>query len=124
VQCLHAAVKNRQELYTVRFFLGLFEAGLWSGMLVQMCYWYRADELAPRIVLLTVLGNFSSVISGVLAFAFNGVTTGGISGWQWYVSSKTKELSKWPRLVLSEGIFTICLGVFVFFFCPDCTFLL
>jgi len=69
----------------VRFFLGLFEAGLWPGMLLQLCYWYRPDEMAPRIVLVTILGNFSSVISGVLAFAFNGVTAGGLSGWKWYI---------------------------------------
>ncbi|KAE8389547.1 major facilitator superfamily domain-containing protein [Aspergillus alliaceus] len=58
VLCCHAAVTNRQGLYTVRFFLGLFEAGLWPGMLVQLCYWYRPDEIAPRIVLVTILGNF------------------------------------------------------------------
>lgn len=83
VLCCHAAVTNRQGLYAVRFFLGLFEAGLWPGMLVHICYWYRPDEIAPRIVLVTLLGNFSSVISGVLAFAFNGVVAGGLSGWKW-----------------------------------------
>ncbi|KAE8337788.1 hypothetical protein BDV24DRAFT_177259 [Aspergillus arachidicola] len=55
VLCCHAAVTNRQGLYAVRFFLGLFEAGLWPGMLVQLCYWYRPDEIAPRIVLVTLL---------------------------------------------------------------------
>ena len=59
------------------------EAGLWPGILLQLCYWYRPDELAKRIVLVTIFGNFSAVISGVLAFAFNGVTTGGLSGWKW-----------------------------------------
>jgi hypothetical protein len=39
--------------------------------------------VAKRIVLVTIFGNFSAVISGVLAFAFNGVTTGGLSGWKW-----------------------------------------
>lgn len=77
---------NRQGLYAVRFFLGLFEAGLWPGMLVHLCYWYRPDELAPRVVYVTLLGCFSTVLSGVLAFAFNGVTTGGLSGWKWYVN--------------------------------------
>ncbi|RAH67308.1 pantothenate transporter [Aspergillus aculeatinus CBS 121060] len=105
VLCCHAAVRNRQGLYAVRFFLGLFEAGLWPGMLVQLCYWYRPDEIAPRIVLVTLLGNFSTVISGVLAFAFNGVTTGGLSGWKW--------------LILTEGIITIVLGVLTYVFLPD-----
>lgn len=53
-------------------------------MLVQLCYWYRPDELPPRIVFVTMLGNFSSVLSGVLAYGFNGVHYGGISGWKWY----------------------------------------
>lgn len=82
--CCHAAVTNKGGLYAVRFLLGLFEAGLWPGILLQLCYWYRPDELAPRIVLVTLLGNFSTVISGVLAFAFNGVYAGGLSGWKWY----------------------------------------
>lgn len=104
--CAHAAVTNRQGLYVVRFFLGLFEAGLWPGILLQLCYWYRPDEMALRIVLVTVLGNFSAVISGVLAFAFDGVDARGLSGWKW--------------LILTEGLFTILLGIYTFFFLPDC----
>ncbi|KAJ5128414.1 hypothetical protein N7448_002133 [Penicillium atrosanguineum] len=92
-------------LYIVRFFLGLFEAGLWPGMLVQLCYWYRPDEIAPRVVLVTVLGCFSTVISGVLAFAFNSVVAGGLSGWKWLIST--------------EGLFTVLLGIFTYFFLPD-----
>ncbi|KAM0080734.1 hypothetical protein ACKRZS_007111 [Fusarium odoratissimum] len=101
----HAAVKNAAGLYTVRAFLGLFEAGLWPGMLLQLCYWYRPDEMASRIVLVTILGNFSAVVSGVLAFAFDGVHAQGLSGWKW--------------LILTEGVFTILLGVFAYIFMPD-----
>lgn len=85
--CCHAALTNAGGLYAVRALLGLFEAGLWPGMLLQLCYWYRPDELAPRIVLVTLLGNFSIVVSGVLAFAFNGVYAGGLTGWKWYAGS-------------------------------------
>lgn len=70
-------------MYIVRAFLGLFEAGLWPGMLLHLCYWYRPDELPSRIVLVNLLGIFSSVISGVLAFAFDGVEARGLSGWKW-----------------------------------------
>jgi len=83
VLCCHAALKNRQGLYVVRAFLGLLEAGIWPGTMLHMTYWYRPDEVAPRVVLVTLLGNFSTVISGVLEFAFNGVTAGGLSGWKW-----------------------------------------
>ncbi|GAB7323890.1 hypothetical protein MBLNU13_g07323t1 [Cladosporium sp. NU13] len=108
VLCCHSVVKNAGGLYTVRALLGLMEAGLWPGILLQLCYWYRPDELAKRIVLVTIFGNFSAVISGVLAFAFNGVKTGGLSGWKW--------------LILTEGIVTIVLGIAVFFLLPDCAF--
>ncbi|KAF3766671.1 MFS general substrate transporter, partial [Cryphonectria parasitica EP155] len=89
--CCHAAVTNAGGLYTVRAFLGLFEAGLWPGMLLHLCYWYRPDEMAPRIVLVTILGNFS--------------TARGLSGWKW--------------MILTEGVFTIFLGISVYLFLPD-----
>ncbi|CZT03211.1 related to putative tartrate transporter [Rhynchosporium graminicola] len=100
----HAAVANRQGLYTVRFFLGLFEAGLWPGIVLHLCYWYRPDEIAPRVVWVTLLGNFSPIVSGVLAFAFNGVNK-GLSSWKW--------------LIFTEGLFTVLLGLVVFFHLPD-----
>ncbi|WAO92177.1 Hypothetical protein NCS54_00967300 [Fusarium falciforme] len=105
VLCCHAAVTNAGGLYTVRAFLGLFEAGLWPGILLQLCYWYRPDEMASRIVLVTLLGNFSAVISGVLSFAFDGVHARGLSGWKW--------------LILTEGVFTIMLGIIVYLVLPD-----
>jgi len=54
-----------------------------------------------------MLGNFSSAISGALAYAFDGVSgKGGLSGWQW--------------LFLVEGIFTILYGVALLWILPDC----
>ncbi|KAF5235626.1 hypothetical protein FANTH_11645 [Fusarium anthophilum] len=117
----HAAVKDAAGLYTVRAFLGLFEAGLWPGMLLQLCYWYRPDEMASRIVLVTILGNFSAVVSGVLAFAFNGVNAQGLSGWKWYTPYNMSQgwADSSSRLILTEGVFTIILGIFAYIFMPD-----
>ncbi|KAF5982452.1 hypothetical protein FBULB1_4300 [Fusarium bulbicola] len=117
----HAAVKDAAGLYTVRAFLGLFEAGLWPGMLLQLCYWYRPDEMASRIVLVTILGNFSAVVSGVLAFAFNGVHAQGLSGWKWYTPNNLSQgwADSSSRLILTEGVFTILLGIFACIFMPD-----
>lgn len=56
-----------------------------------------------------MLGNFSSAISGALAYAFDGVSgSGGLSGWQW--------------VFLVEGIFTILYGVAILFVLPDCMY--
>jgi MFS family permease len=84
VTCCHAAVKNSQGLYAARFFLGLMEAGMFPGVILQLCYWYRPDEMARRLLYFYMLGNFATVISGVLAFAFDEASgKGGLSGWQW-----------------------------------------
>lgn len=106
VLCCHAAVTNAAGLYTVRALLGLFEAGLWPGILLHMCYWYRPDEMSPRIVWVSLLGCFSTAISSALAYGFSGVETAGISSWKW--------------LILTEGIVTIVLGIAVYFGLPDC----
>jgi sugar phosphate permease len=56
------------------------------------------------------LGNFSNVISGVLAYAFDTVSgRGGLSGWQY--------------MFLIEGLVTIVFGVALWFILPDCKFL-
>ncbi|KAG0645539.1 Pyrrolocin biosynthesis L [Hyphodiscus hymeniophilus] len=104
--CCHAAVKNKEGLYAARFFLGLFEAGLFPGVILQLCYWYRPDEMSRRLLYFYILGNFSTVISGVLAYGFDGVSgKGGLSGWQW--------------LFLVEGLFTVLFGIALWFLLPD-----
>jgi hypothetical protein len=77
-----------------------------------------------QIVLVTIFGNFSAVISGVLAFAFNGVNTGGLSGWKWCAlnvhSTDVAQADRACRLILTEGLITIVLGIAVFFLLPNC----
>ncbi|RSL83883.1 hypothetical protein CEP52_016594 [Fusarium oligoseptatum] len=67
VLACHAAVKSSAGLLTARFFLGVAESGMFPGIILQMSYWYRADEMTPR--LLIFLG-------------MNG--RHGLSGWQWF----------------------------------------
>ncbi|KAL1986810.1 hypothetical protein VTN96DRAFT_5463 [Rasamsonia emersonii] len=110
----HAAVTNKQGLYIARFFLGLFEAGMFPGVILQLCYWYRPDEMSLRLLYFYMLGNFSGIISGVLAYAFDTVSgSHGLSGWQW--------------LFLFEGVVTIVFGILLWFvlpnFPPDATWL-
>ncbi|KAL5388983.1 hypothetical protein DPSP01_002687 [Paraphaeosphaeria sporulosa] len=102
----HAAVTNKEGLYVARFFLGLFEAGLFPGVILQMCYWYRPDEMSVRLLYFYILGNLSGVVSGLLAFAFSHLDGAhGLSGWQW--------------IFLVEGIITIAFGVAIYFIFPD-----
>lgn len=76
---------------------------MFPGVILQMTYWYRPDEMSIRLLYFCevhrlqarypaktdktfpdALGNFSTVISGVLAFAFDTISGRcGLSGWQW-----------------------------------------
>lgn len=71
----HIPVSNKEGIYTTRFFLGLvkntpppsltipsrkrsavlmrfwqFEAGMFPGVILQMTYWYRPDEMSIRLL--------------------------------------------------------------------------
>ncbi|KAK4689324.1 hypothetical protein P7C73_g789, partial [Tremellales sp. Uapishka_1] len=74
-----AACQNAAGLYVCRFLLGLAEAGLWSGIIY---HWYRPDEVATRLALLTMLGQFSGIIDSLLTYGLSYVTH-GIAGWRW-----------------------------------------
>ncbi|UKZ61444.1 uncharacterized protein TrAtP1_002709 [Trichoderma atroviride] len=103
---LHAAVHNKGGLYTTRFFLGLAESGQFAGILLQMCYWYRPDEMSLRLLYFYICGNTSGIFGGLLAFAFDNASgSSGLSGWQW--------------LFLTEGAVTIVFGIAVWFLLPD-----
>ena len=50
VLACHAAVTNSSGLYAARFFLGLAEAGMFPGVILQMTYFYRPDEMSLRLL--------------------------------------------------------------------------
>ncbi|KAL2212637.1 MFS general substrate transporter [Sarocladium strictum] len=60
----HIPVTNKEGIYATRFFLGLFEAGMFPGVILQLSYWYRPDEMSVRLLYF---------LSGAH----------GLSGWQW-----------------------------------------
>ncbi|KAJ5205830.1 hypothetical protein N7472_002278 [Penicillium cf. griseofulvum] len=80
----NAAVKNKGGLYATRFLLGVAEAGQFPGVILQMTYWYRPDEMSLRLLYFYICGNVSGIFGGLLAYAFDTVSgAGGLSGWQW-----------------------------------------
>ncbi|CAI6090486.1 unnamed protein product [Clonostachys chloroleuca] len=102
----HVPVNNKGGIYATRFLLGLAEAGMFPGVILQLSYWYRPDEMSVRLLYFYILGNLSGVFSGLLAFAFDTVSGArGLSGWQY--------------LFLFEGLVTVVFGVVVKFILPD-----
>lgn len=91
--------------YTLRFLLGVAEAGFFPGIILYLTYWYTAKERARMIALFmtaTALSNaFGSPLSGFLLT----IKAWGLHGWQW--------------LFFLEGVPSVLLGFVVLAFLPD-----
>jgi MFS family permease len=93
--------------YVLRFFLGVFEAGFYPGVILFLTYWYPSERRAKVFGLFMSASAFAGVIGGPLAGAIMGGMHGvnGWSGWQW--------------VFLLEGIPSILAGVVTLFYLTD-----
>ncbi|RSH84130.1 uncharacterized protein EHS24_005633 [Apiotrichum porosum] len=101
-----AAVSNLAGFLTARAFLGMAEAGLYPGMLWQLTFWYRPDEIAVRMTALGVLGQFSGILDSLLTYGISYIDgRGGLDGWRW--------------AFLIVGLIGLFESVLVWFWYPD-----
>ena len=92
--------------YTLRFLLGLAEAGFFPGMILYLTYWFPADARGRAIARFMTASAIGGVVGGPISgilLRMSGVA--GLAGWQW--------------LFLIEGIPAVILGFVVFAFLPD-----
>jgi D-galactonate transporter len=99
-------VRSASGFYTLRFLLGLAEAGFFPGIIFYLTLWFPAEYRArivgyfmAAIPLSTVIG---APISGVLLYLHGGL---GLAGWQW--------------LFIIEAVPAILLSGVVFFYLTD-----
>ncbi|KAI5359669.1 putative major facilitator superfamily, MFS transporter superfamily [Septoria linicola] len=91
---------------TVRFFLGVFEAGLFPGLMYYLTFWYRADERSVRMALVLASATLAGAFGGAIAYGVGHMNrTGGLSVWLW--------------LFILEGIPSILSSFFALFLLPD-----
>jgi ACS family tartrate transporter-like MFS transporter len=99
-------VKGPASFYTLRFLLGVAEAGFFPGMILYLTYWFpndvRGRAIARFMTATAVAGAIGSPISGLL-LELNGI--GGLYGWQW--------------LFLIEGIPSVLLAFLTLAYLPD-----
>jgi hypothetical protein len=106
VLACHAAVQNAAGYYTARFFLGAMEAGMFPGLIAQLCAWYRSDEMGKPVMWMFAFQNTSGIFGSLIAYGvsyMNGMC--GLSAWRW--------------LYLLEGIFTMLFSSAIFIWLPD-----
>ncbi|KAL1845053.1 hypothetical protein VTK73DRAFT_1216 [Phialemonium thermophilum] len=99
-------VTNFAGITGVRFLLGMFEAGLFPGLVYYLTFWYKTNERSVRVAFI--------LASATLAGAFGGAIAYGIGH-----MNRTQGLSAWRWLFILEGIPSCVSAVVVFFVLPD-----
>lgn len=114
-----AWVKTPGQFYTVRFLLGLAEAGFFPGVIVYLTHWFTGRDRSRALAMFIVATPSAQILSPKITNLIlpigtdevvNGVTVHhpellGLEGWQW--------------VYIFWGIPAVVLGAIVFFFLTD-----
>ncbi|GLB41450.1 putative major facilitator superfamily protein [Lyophyllum shimeji] len=105
VTTLQGLVHNYQGLLACRFFLGLFEGGIYPGIVLYLSSFYPRHRLQLRIATFFSAASLSGAFGGLLAFGIMKMDkVGGRPGWAW--------------LFILEGLFSVLFGILSFFLLP------
>ncbi|KAF2663781.1 MFS general substrate transporter [Microthyrium microscopicum] len=103
VATLMGVTQNLGGFFTVRFFLGATEAGLFPGVCYYLSMWYKRHERQYRIALFFSAASLAGAFGGILAFGIAKMRhVGGLNGWRW--------------IFILEGILTVLVSLFAYFF--------
>lgn len=78
-------IRNENDIYGMRFLLGVLETPVSSGSIYILSSWYRGDELFKRAGVWYVSSNLGSFMGGYLQAAAHAGLDGkmGLAGWRW-----------------------------------------
>jgi ACS family tartrate transporter-like MFS transporter len=116
---LTAAVKTPGHFYTVRFLLGLAEAGFFPGVIVYLTHWFTARDRAKALSYFLIATPFAQILNPKISNLVlrigtteevNGVVVHhpevlGLEGWQW--------------VYIIWAIPAVVLGIIVLFYLTD-----
>jgi D-galactonate transporter len=100
-------VSTPLQFYTVRFLLGVFEAGFFPGIILYLTYWFPSSRRGR------VTGQF------MFAIPVAGIVGGPLSGWIMSHMDGVWGWGGWQWMFLLEGIPTSLLGIACFFLLTD-----
>ncbi|WP_059411652.1 MFS transporter [Cupriavidus basilensis] len=103
---LTSLVPNAQWLYVARFCLGVFEAGLFPGMVYYLTLWLPTRDRVWMMSLFVTAIPLTGVLGApVSTWLMENVTVFGLSGWR--------------AMIFLEGLPSVILGIVVYFYLPD-----
>ena len=100
-----AWIQTPGQFYSVRFLLGVAEAGFFPGLVVYLSHWYRPEDRSRAIAMFMAAIPSSQVISAPLAAMLLRVHWANVAGWRW--------------LLMLEGLPAVILGVVTIFYLTD-----
>ncbi|WP_395745342.1 MFS transporter [Prosthecobacter sp.] len=107
VSALMCTCSSPASFYTMRFVLGIAEAGFFPGIILYLTYWFPREHRARMVAL------FMSAI------ALAGVFGSPLSGWLLETSHGWFGLKSWQWLFIIEGLPSILVGCTVPFLLTD-----
>ena len=99
-------VYNAQQLYIVRFLLGVAEAGFFPGIVLYLTYWFRQRDQAQAIALFIA----ALPVSSILGAPLSGLILDHVHWW---------SISSWRWLLVLQGIPAVACGVLTYFLLPS-----
>ena len=106
ISALMATVSGVSSFYTLRFLLGVAEAGFFPGIILYLTYWYPAQYRARFLAAFAVAVPISTVIGAPISGLLLGLDgVWGLRGWQW--------------LFILEGLPSVLLGIVTWFYLTD-----
>jgi MFS family permease len=80
---LMAFLRNPQQFYTLRFLLGVAEAGFFPGVIYYFTRWLPSSERGKATALFLSGSAIASILSGPISGALLQLHGFGLKGWQW-----------------------------------------
>ena len=105
VSCSMIFIRGPVSFYTLRFLLGVAEAGFFPGMILYLRQWFPASARARAVAWFMTANPLAGVVGSPISGALLGLRGAGLAGWQW--------------LFLMEGLPAIVLGVAVYWVLTD-----
>lgn len=95
------------SFYTLRFLLGVAEAGFFPGIILYLTYWFPARQRAKMVALF------------MTAVAMAGVIGGPLSGFLLTLDGVFFGLAGWQAMFIAEGVPAVLVGLVVLAYLPD-----
>jgi ACS family tartrate transporter-like MFS transporter len=105
VSCSMMFISSVRSFYSMRFLLGVTEAGFFPGMIFYLKLWFPAAARARSIALFMTASPMAGVVGGPISGALLNLTHAGLAGWQW--------------MFLLEGVPAIVMSGVVLYYLKD-----